>query len=75
MFQDIKAGPLHTAVLTELHGGKDYELKMRPYYNEFQGIDSEIIMVRTPHEGKACIDIQTSAFSSTDFHFTLQLSQ
>lgn len=50
MFQDIKAGPLHTAVLTELHGGKEYELKMRPYYNEFQGIDSEIIMVRTPHE-------------------------
>ncbi|NP_001418057.1 uncharacterized protein LOC402947 precursor [Danio rerio] len=50
MFQDIKAGPLHTAVLTELHGGKEYELKMRPYYNEFQGIDSEIIMIRTPHE-------------------------
>uniref|UniRef100_A0A8C2IQ87 Roundabout guidance receptor 3 n=1 Tax=Cyprinus carpio TaxID=7962 RepID=A0A8C2IQ87_CYPCA len=50
MIQDIKAGPLHTAVLTELHRGKEYEFKMRPYYNEFQGIDSEIAVVRTPDE-------------------------
>uniref|UniRef100_A0A8C2BC53 Roundabout, axon guidance receptor, homolog 3 (Drosophila) n=1 Tax=Cyprinus carpio TaxID=7962 RepID=A0A8C2BC53_CYPCA len=50
MIQDVKAGPLHTAVLTELHRGKEYEFKMRPYYNEFQGIDSEIAVVRTPDE-------------------------
>ncbi|XP_077064798.1 roundabout homolog 2 [Siphateles boraxobius] len=50
MIQDIKAGSPHTAVLTELHRGKEYELKMRPYYNEFQGIDSEIALVRTPDE-------------------------
>ncbi|XP_051520766.1 roundabout homolog 2-like isoform X2 [Myxocyprinus asiaticus] len=50
MVQDIKAGPLHTAVLTELRQGTEYELKMRPYYNEFQGIESEIKVVRTPVE-------------------------
>lgn len=75
MIQDVKAGPLHTAVLTELHRGKEYEFKMRPYYNEFQGIDSEIAVVRTPDEGKTCFDIQLEslAFSSHDFHFTLKL--
>lgn len=51
MIQDIKAGSPHTAVLKELHRGKEYELKIRPYYNEFQGIDSEIAVVRTPDEG------------------------
>ncbi|XP_016123947.1 roundabout homolog 2 [Sinocyclocheilus grahami] len=50
MIQDVNAGPLHTAVLSELHRGKEYEFKMRPYYNEFQGIDSEIAVVRTPDE-------------------------
>ncbi|XP_052472938.1 roundabout homolog 2-like isoform X4 [Carassius gibelio] len=50
MIQEVKAGPLHTAVLTELHRGKEYEFKMRPYHNEFQGIDSEIAVVRIPDE-------------------------
>ncbi|XP_057206897.1 roundabout homolog 2-like isoform X2 [Triplophysa rosa] len=48
MVQDIKAGSLRTAVLTELHGGTEYELKLRPYYNDFQGLDSEITVVRIP---------------------------
>lgn len=75
MIQDVKAGPLHTAVLTELHRGKEYEFKMRPYYNEFQGIDSEIAVVHTPDEGKSCFDIQLESldFSLHDFHFTLKL--
>ncbi|XP_051535583.1 roundabout homolog 2-like isoform X2 [Myxocyprinus asiaticus] len=48
--RDIKAGHLHTAVLTELRRGTEYELKMRPYYNEFHGMESEITVVRTPVE-------------------------
>lgn len=54
MVQDIKAGSLRTAVLTELHRGTEYELKMRPYYNDFQGLDSEITVVRIPDKGKTC---------------------
>ncbi|XP_056612872.1 roundabout homolog 2 isoform X1 [Triplophysa dalaica] len=48
MVQDIKAGSLRTAVLTELHGGTEYELKVRPYYSDFHGLDSEITVVRIP---------------------------
>uniref|UniRef100_A0A8C1T7Z9 Roundabout guidance receptor 3 n=1 Tax=Cyprinus carpio TaxID=7962 RepID=A0A8C1T7Z9_CYPCA len=67
MIQDIKAGPLHTAVLTELHRGKEYEFKMRPYYNEFQGIDSEIAVVRTdevlggPPQGVSVVQLSNSS--------------
>ncbi|XP_072548280.1 roundabout homolog 2 isoform X2 [Salminus brasiliensis] len=50
LVQDIKAGPKHTAVLSELHRGTEYELKMRPYFKEFQGSDSELVLVRTPEE-------------------------
>lgn len=52
MVQDIKAGSLRTAVLTDLHGGREYEVKMRAYYNDFQGLDSEITVVRVPDKGK-----------------------
>lgn len=54
MVQDIKAGSLRTAVLTELHGGTEYELKVRPYYSDFQGLDSEITVVRIPDKGIKC---------------------
>uniref|UniRef100_W5K6H6 Roundabout guidance receptor 3 n=1 Tax=Astyanax mexicanus TaxID=7994 RepID=W5K6H6_ASTMX len=50
LVQDIKAGPKHTAVLSDLHRGTDYELKMRPYFKEFQGSDSDMVLVRTPEE-------------------------
>ncbi|XP_051963240.1 roundabout homolog 2 isoform X2 [Xyrauchen texanus] len=71
MVQDIKAGPLHTAVLTELRQGTEYELKMRPYYNEFQGIESEIKVVRTPVEGKTFTDAFISTVMLMSFKFSL----
>lgn len=52
MVQDIKAASKHAAVLSELHRGKEYELKLRPYFKEFQGSDSELVVFRTPEEGK-----------------------
>ncbi|XP_065137422.1 roundabout homolog 2 [Paramisgurnus dabryanus] len=48
MVQDIKTASLRTAVLTDLNIGKEYELKIRPYYNELQGMDSDITMFRIP---------------------------
>ncbi|XP_066534191.1 roundabout homolog 2 isoform X3 [Hoplias malabaricus] len=50
LFQDIKAGPEHTVVLSELRRGTKYELKLRPYFKEFQGLDSEVLVVHTPEE-------------------------
>ncbi|XP_036416319.1 roundabout homolog 3 [Colossoma macropomum] len=48
--QDIKAGPKHIALLSELRRGTQYELKLRPYFKEFQGSDSELVVVLTPEE-------------------------
>ncbi|KAI4881751.1 hypothetical protein NFI96_033285, partial [Prochilodus magdalenae] len=50
LVQDIKAGPKHIALLSDLHRGTEYELKLRPYFKEFQGLDSELVVVRTPEE-------------------------
>uniref|UniRef100_A0AAR2LBT8 Roundabout, axon guidance receptor, homolog 3 (Drosophila) n=1 Tax=Pygocentrus nattereri TaxID=42514 RepID=A0AAR2LBT8_PYGNA len=48
--QDLKAGPKHIALLSELRRGTEYEFKLRPYFKEFQGSDSELVVVRTPEE-------------------------
>ncbi|GAA6106372.1 roundabout homolog 2-like isoform X1 [Tachysurus ichikawai] len=50
LLQDIKAGSKQTAVLSELRRGTEYELKMRPYFKEFQGSDSELVVFCTPKE-------------------------
>ncbi|XP_063059336.1 roundabout homolog 3 [Engraulis encrasicolus] len=48
--QDVKAGPDRSAVLSELQKGSEYEVKVRPYFNEFQGMDSRVVTVRTMEE-------------------------
>ncbi|XP_041947127.1 roundabout homolog 3 isoform X2 [Alosa sapidissima] len=48
--QDVKAAPERSAVLTDLLKGTEYEIKVRPYFNEFQGMDSRVVLVRTPEE-------------------------
>ncbi|XP_060799448.1 roundabout homolog 2 [Neoarius graeffei] len=50
LVQDIKAASKHTVVLSELRRGREYELKLRPYFKEFQGSDSELVVFRTPEE-------------------------
>lgn len=61
LLQDIKAGSKQTAVLSELRRGTEYELKMRPYFKEFQGSDSELVVFCTPKEGM--FFILTNSFS------------
>ncbi|XP_058268720.1 roundabout homolog 3 isoform X2 [Hemibagrus wyckioides] len=48
--QDVKAALEHSAVLNNLLKGTEYEVKIRPYFNEFQGIDSHPLILRTPEE-------------------------
>ena len=38
-------------VLSTLKKGIVYEIKVRPYFNEFQGMDSESRTARTTEEG------------------------
>lgn len=52
LVQDMKAAFKHMAVLSELRRGTEYELKLRPFFKEFQGSDSELVVFRTPEEGK-----------------------
>ncbi|XP_041437537.1 roundabout homolog 2 isoform X2 [Xenopus laevis] len=47
---EVKVPAERTAVLTNLKKGITYEIKVRPYFNEFQGMDSESKSARTTEE-------------------------
>uniref|UniRef100_UPI00398F21F7 roundabout homolog 2 isoform X4 n=1 Tax=Pristiophorus japonicus TaxID=55135 RepID=UPI00398F21F7 len=47
---EVKVPTERSAVLTNLKKGINYEMKVRPYFNEFQGIDSESKTARTNEE-------------------------
>ncbi|KAM7132300.1 roundabout homolog 2 isoform 1-T1 [Molossus nigricans] len=47
---DAKVPNERNAVLVNLKKGVTYEIKVRPYFNEFQGMDSEPKTVRTTEE-------------------------
>ncbi|XP_047650468.1 roundabout homolog 2 isoform X3 [Phacochoerus africanus] len=47
---DAKVPTERSAVLANLKKGVTYEIKVRPYFNEFQGMDSESKTVRTTEE-------------------------
>ncbi|XP_006866509.1 PREDICTED: roundabout homolog 2-like, partial [Chrysochloris asiatica] len=47
---DAKVPTERNAVLVNLKKGVTYEIKVRPYFNEFQGMDSESKIVRTTEE-------------------------
>ncbi|KAL4608688.1 hypothetical protein GN956_G24813 [Arapaima gigas] len=48
--QDVKAAPERSAIIAGLRKGTEYEVKVRPYFDEFQGMDSRVLGVRTPEE-------------------------
>ncbi|XP_058269717.1 roundabout homolog 2 isoform X11 [Hemibagrus wyckioides] len=48
--QDVKVSSERTIVLSSLKKGIVYEVKVRPYFNEFQGMDSESKTARTTEE-------------------------
>uniref|UniRef100_A0A6Q2YG53 Roundabout, axon guidance receptor, homolog 3 (Drosophila) n=1 Tax=Esox lucius TaxID=8010 RepID=A0A6Q2YG53_ESOLU len=48
--QDVKAPSERLAVIADLLKGTEYEIKIRPYFDEFQGKDSRLLLVRTPEE-------------------------
>ncbi|KAL2096077.1 hypothetical protein ACEWY4_008225 [Coilia grayii] len=48
--QDVKVPSERSVVLAQLRKGIVYEIKVRPYFNEFQGMDSESRTARTTEE-------------------------
>lgn len=52
LLHDISSPSERSTILTNLLKGTEYELKIRPYFDEFQGKDSQTLRVRTPEEGK-----------------------
>ncbi|XP_019729819.1 roundabout homolog 2 isoform X2 [Hippocampus comes] len=50
LVQDVEATSDHSAVLEDLLRNTEYEVKIRPYFNELQGHDSLMVLLRTPEE-------------------------
>ncbi|XP_061596225.1 roundabout homolog 3 isoform X1 [Cololabis saira] len=50
VLQDINSPSERSSILTNLLKGTEYEMKIRPYFDEFQGRDSRTLLVRTPEE-------------------------
>uniref|UniRef100_A0A3B5B9K6 Roundabout homolog 3-like n=1 Tax=Stegastes partitus TaxID=144197 RepID=A0A3B5B9K6_9TELE len=50
LLQDINSPSERSTILTNLLKGTEYEIKIRPYFDEFQGKDSRTLLVRTPEE-------------------------
>ncbi|KAJ8267099.1 hypothetical protein GJAV_G00138380 [Gymnothorax javanicus] len=50
LVQDVKAASERSAVIADLRKGTEYEIKIRPFFDEFQGMDSQPLLVRTPEE-------------------------
>lgn len=53
--QDVKVSSERSVVLAGLKKGIVYEIKVRPFFNEFQGMDSESRTARTSEEGTAML--------------------
>ncbi|XP_029030037.1 roundabout homolog 3 isoform X2 [Betta splendens] len=47
LLQDIHSPSERSTVLTSLLKGTQYEIKIRPYFDEFQGKDSRTLLIRT----------------------------
>ncbi|KAM4547026.1 roundabout homolog 3 isoform 2-T2 [Fundulus diaphanus] len=50
LLQDINSPSERSTVLTGLLKGTEYEIKIRPYFDEFQGKDSRTLLIRTREE-------------------------
>lgn len=57
LVQDVEAASDHSLTLADLHGSTEYEVKIRPYFNELQGHDSLMVVLRTPEEGEKCLSV------------------
>lgn len=72
---DAKVPTERSAVLVNLKKGVTYEIKVRPYFNEFQGMDSESKTVRTTEEGQfKSLDKRNLSLRQFSLYFLLILT-
>lgn len=69
--QDVKVPSERSVVLAQLKKGIVYEIKVRPYFNEFQGMDSESRTARTTEEGKASWEGESFLLLLLDYFYGL----
>uniref|UniRef100_A0A2K5ILG1 Roundabout guidance receptor 1 n=1 Tax=Colobus angolensis palliatus TaxID=336983 RepID=A0A2K5ILG1_COLAP len=50
---EVRTPTKNSVVIPDLRKGVNYEIKARPFFNEFQGADSEIKFAKTLEEGNA----------------------
>uniref|UniRef100_A0AAQ5ZN85 Roundabout, axon guidance receptor, homolog 3 (Drosophila) n=1 Tax=Amphiprion ocellaris TaxID=80972 RepID=A0AAQ5ZN85_AMPOC len=50
LVQDVEATSDYSSILVDLHSNTEYEVKIRPYFNELQGHDSLMVLLQTPEE-------------------------
>ena len=53
---EVRASQEDGVVISHLKKGSIYEFKVRPFFDEFQGADSEVKVVKTLDEGKVLFD-------------------
>lgn len=70
LLQDINSPSERSTVLTNLLKGTEYEIKIRPYFDEFQGKDSRTLLVRTPEEGIKSGDFGNMSVAERDSKWT-----
>ncbi|TRY72933.1 hypothetical protein DNTS_001127, partial [Danionella cerebrum] len=61
--QDVKVPSERSMVLSALKKGIVYEIKVRPYFNEFQGMDSESRTARTTEEAPSAAPQQVTVLT------------
>lgn len=49
---EVRSAAEDAAVVAQLRKGATYEFKVRPFFDEFQGPDSEVKVARTLEEGE-----------------------
>lgn len=49
---EVRSPAEYTAVISQLRKGTTYEFKIRPFFNEFQGTESDIKVGKTLEEGE-----------------------
>ena len=57
-----------SAIVPQLRKGVTYEFKVRPFFNEFQGADSDIKIGKTFEEGGGCECVRGCVFECLHVH-------
>lgn len=66
LVQDVEATSDHSVILADLHSNAEYEVKIRPYFNELQGHDSLMVLLRMPEEGEKCSSITFDSYRTVE---------